>query len=229
LRQTEGHTASGTEWSWHAARTGRSARSKAPRSMAPRSKTWRGTIDHPTDEQLEYLRSMARSGNMHLAMKHHRGIAAEVMIVFRQPRRASKPGASEPPLATWTPASFEMDWPLLKHAWKDDTDAEFFPASCQCHLCRERQPQENALVAGGQKPQKRRRADASCSTCTTELPLLRQQLAAAERRWERALPILQSFLSPEALQLLEAGDGELPQPLAITELPIADAIAEPLD
>ena len=180
---------------------------------SPRSKTWRGTIDQPTEDALERLRTQARDENLHLAIRLHReGTAvssAELVIVFRQPRRA-KANATEPPFATWQAANFETTWLAVKSEWKDAPDTEFFPSACQCHVCR----MASAPIPNGEgsnddaaprpqkvAPEKRKRAAGACD-CEAELAIVRQQLAAANARWERALPVLQSLLSSDGLQRL---------------------------
>ena len=179
---------------------------------SPRSKTWRGTMYQPTEEALEQLRTQARDENLHLAIRLHREGAAvssaEVVIVFRQPRRA-KANATEPPFATWQATNFETSWPIVRSEW-NGPNTEFFPSACQCHMCRMASaPIPNGECSNGDAapspkkaaPKKRKRAAGACG-CEAELAIVRQQLAAANARWDRALPVLQSLLTSDALQRL---------------------------
>ena len=215
-------------------------------SMTARSKTWSGQLACPTEEQLEQLRTMCRDDKIatHLAIRHHRqpdgddvqattgeeqstaadaSLAyAEVLIVFKQPRRIRQDG-SMPPFPDWTPAVFEVDWPQTKLLWKDAESAEFFPSACPCRACNggpkvaesasgeaKAAPSQPKRDKACPRPRKRSRIEQVSGTdCTQgvaalqkELEDLRTQLAAANARWLKAQPILQNLLSPEAFQAL---------------------------
>lgn len=203
--------------------TRRTAR-PTPSSMAPspRSKTWRGTLVSPSSDLLDRLRTQARDEGLHLALRQCEGTdSVEVVIVFRQPQRA-KPDATFPPFPSWTAVSFEQEWPLIKQQWKDEDGVEFFPASCSCHACC--RSNEEADPDRSKKRQRKRSRDDTNSAF--ELVSLRQQLAAANARWQRALPVLQALLAPEALQLLVGDDTSCPQPAAALALPLA--VAQPM-
>ena len=101
--------------------------------MTARSKTWSGRLIAPTDEQLEQLRDLFREEKAvsHLAIRHNRRLEPalqdevaptnitdiDVLIVFKQPRRA-RANATSPPFAGWSPAVFETEWPHTKQLWR---------------------------------------------------------------------------------------------------------------
>ena len=192
---------------------------------SPRSKTWRGTV-HSVD-LLERLRTQARAEGLHLALRKCEGTdSVEVVIVFRQPQRA-KPDATYPPFPSWTAVSFEQEWPIIKQQWKDEDGVEFFPASCKCHVCC--RSNEEADPGMNKKRQRKRARDDTSSA--SELVSVRQQLAAANARWQRALPVLQSLLTPEALHALVGDDADAshssPLPAAALALPLT--VAQPME
>jgi hypothetical protein len=175
-----------------------------------RGKSWRGTLEAPTDAMLEDLRTQARESNLHMALNLHRQGAtvssAEVLIVFREARRAR---ADSFPLPTWSSINFESEWPVIRRLWKDEAGAEFFPSSCRCHLCK-----DESTSSEPPPRKKRRKVESSMAASAAEAEYLREQLAVAEARWARALPVLQSLLAPEALQLIIGNHGHLALPVA---------------